>query len=1775
MGIKHLHILLCNSFAFAKILPKLSCFLILLCSSFFLQAQSNCDNVTDGGAIAGNETGCARPSFDPGLISSVTTPSGGSGQLEFLWMKTTGDPNAPFNEWDIIPGAKGLSYDPLPIFQTTYYARCSRRFPCSDYDGETNFVTKEIKCCEFDVTINPSTNVACIGTTVSLTSNGPANASYSWSSNGGSIDNPTSATPIFSATTGGNYVVSLEVTNSEGCQGIATIPITISSLVATANITNATCGGNDGSITATVSGGTAPYSYDWGDRFGNTATINDLAAGNYIGIVTDSNGCSTTISGEIVGTANINTSITTTDVSCAGGDGSINLSITGGQAPYVINWDNNLGSTTNPTNLSAGTYSVTITDQSGCNHTEVVTVSGATNISVDAQTTNASCSNGNDGSIVLSVSQGTAPYSYTWSGGVSTGASAQNLATGTYEVTVSDAGGCSTIINRTILAPAQLTANIASDETCAVSSGTATITVSGGTPGYTYVWNDANNQTTQQAINLAVGAYTATITDSNGCTTTASTTVSAGGLLVTAETTRTACTGAPSGTAVISVANGVSPFSYQWINGLPNSDRLEGLAEGTYNVTVTDAAGCTGSVEATVNKDSGFSISVNVQGATCSESNGQATVIVDGPQDKYTYRWNDSNNTNTDTATELAPAIYTVTVTNTGGCSLTADASITGTSTDLSANITASASQVCGGESIGLSTTIQGTATSYSWSASSGSFDNSTIANPTYTASESGSHTITLSVQDNNGCQATATTAIQVFQPTGGTISTTDNTTFCVDDDRPDVVTVTLANENGSASTWVITDKDGNILEVANSSVFDFEGVSEGICFIQHISYNNTLTDSISAGGNINDLIGCFSISNSIRIDRLAGENCNALCQVAGGTLSTADPTTLCVGDGTVDQIDVSLLGNQGPQSTWVITDNEDNILALPVGPPFDFENVPSGICKIWHISSLYPLSNLAMGNSINNISECHALSTNAIVVNRNTPDLVSIITPITTTCRNTPIQLSTNLTGSSIAFSWTSIGEVFDDANSATPTFIPSFPGSYPVSVTVSDGVCTSTGTITIEVPDDLQISSQVTPNECAGQNTGSINLTINGGAAPFTYTWADGINTGSTLSNLEDGDYTVTVTDTNGCSATNTISITSTTTLSLTLTGTDILCNGDQTGEIHAEVNGGQAPYTYVWNGKEETNHLTGLLGGIYQVVVTDANGCSTREDITILEPPLIEFTTEVSPAICNIGGTASVIASGGSGTLNYQWSIPNSPNTATINNLTAGVYTVTISDQNNCSVVTAMEVLVQGITQCDLEITNPITSSNGTEGALSVNVTGGNNYTYLWNTGDTTATLSGLNAGSYTATITDGFGCTCSSEITLNNPAKIGDYVFEDKNNNGLQDPTEWPLRGVLLQISGTTAEGAILLDETRTDDNGIYEFLVPAGTYKITVVDHLNLAFSPQDAGDDEALDSDIDPISLMSEMVTVQAGEYYLDLDIGLVPSGFCDNVLTGGTAGTDEEICLPNGDPELMFNITYPTGGSGAIEYLWLTSHKPIYTPEDPDWIEIPNSDHEYFDPESIFQSTYFVRCARRKGCNNYPGETNVVAKEMVNCGEAPNAENLLVTVLDNQVELKWTGNVSMENSTFVIERSEDGISYQTISTTRGFMSESYTQYDYMDKAPMIGENYYRIKTVHPEMGYHISNTAMAMLMPKKNMRVTMYPNPIYDEVMVHFLEDLNETTILEVANSFGQVIKRIEIDSGTRKHRLDMSTVPGGIYYIKFQNKLLKRYSQKIIKRD
>jgi len=184
--------------------------------------------------------------------------------------------------------------------------------------------------------------------------------------------------------------------------------------------------------------------------------------------------------------------------------------------------------------------------------------------------------------------------------------------------------------------------------------------------------------------------------------------------------------------------------------------------------------------------------------------------------------------------------------------------------------------------------------------------------------------------------------------------------------------------------------------------------------------------------------------------------------------------------------------------------------------------------------------------------------------------------------------------------------------------------------------------------------------------------------------------------------------------------------------------------------------------------------------------------------------------------------------------------------------------------------------------------------------------------------------------------------------------------------------------------------------------------------------------------------------------------------------------------------------------------------------------------------------------------------------------------GDAPIAEELRVAIIDNEIELVWNGVIQMEHSNFVIERSENGVDFSVISSTKAFYSKSYTNYDFMDKAPIVGENYYRIKTVHPDFRPTYSNVAMAMLRPGDDMRVMIYPNPILQDVTIHFLEEIEEeTTLIDIANGFGQIIRQVKIDMPTKKYTLNMGDLPGGMYYLKFQNRSLKRYSQKVFKKE
>ncbi|MBI4929431.1 MAG: gliding motility-associated C-terminal domain-containing protein [Bacteroidetes bacterium] len=369
-----------------------------------------------------------------------------------------------------------------------------------------------------------STNITCNGMndgTAFVNANGGTGSyTYNWSPSGGSA---ASATGLIA----GNYTAT--VTDANGCTNTNTFTITQPAvLTASVTSTNVTCFGfNNGTSTVTAAGGTGAYTYAWFPSGGNSSAASNLSPGNYTITVTDVNGCTNTNSITITQPgAALTASVTSTNISCNGAnDGTASVNANGGTVGYTYNWSPSGGTSSSASGLTAGNYTTTVTDANGCTNTNTFTIIEPPAITVITFQNNVTCNGLSNGQSFAVVNGGTPGYSYLWSNGQTT-QTATGFSAGNYSLTVTDASGCTTTFALTITQPLVISPNTSqSIATCGNNDGTATSNTSGGTPAYTYSWN--NGQTTQTASGLTpYTIYTVTITDSYGCT--ASDTVSVG-----------------------------------------------------------------------------------------------------------------------------------------------------------------------------------------------------------------------------------------------------------------------------------------------------------------------------------------------------------------------------------------------------------------------------------------------------------------------------------------------------------------------------------------------------------------------------------------------------------------------------------------------------------------------------------------------------------------------------------------------------------------------------------------------------------------------------------------------------------------------------------------------------------------------------------------------------------------------------------------------------------------------------------------------------------------------------------------------------------------------------------------------------------------------------------------------------------------------------------------------------------------------------------------------
>jgi len=521
-----------------------------------------------------------------------------------------------------------------------------------------------------------STAPACIGSSVDFTDLSVGATTWAWDFGSGATpststsSNPTGIIYSTSGTKTVNLTISDGVCTDNSIQTITIYPSPTTGIIGT----DVSCSGNcDGEAGLTVSNGTAPYTYAWSNG-ANTEDLTNLCEDTYTVTVTDLNGCSASDSVTVSALNNLVILTSSSEASCAAVCNGTATGIgTGGTSPYTYLWNDPSAQTNSTANfLCSGTYVVTVTDAVGCSDAASVTVNSNPEMILDITTTDATCGNA-DGNASVVVSNGTLPYTYSWSSG-DTISFADNLVSGLYILTVTDAIGCSNFAN--VNGPV-FTGESVTDITCnGGSDGAIIIGVAGGTAPYTYQWSNGN--TTQNISNLIAGPYEINVTDFNGCVATQSITVNEPDALDLMISTVDASCGNADGIATVSVSGGTGAYTYQWGagTGFQTTATATGLGAGVYDVTVTDASGCIDSAAVAVSNINGPLITVDsIIDISCDNpSGGSIYITVTGGYTPYTYLW--SNNDITQDLLDIQGGIYDVTVTDTSGCVATASMEI-------------------------------------------------------------------------------------------------------------------------------------------------------------------------------------------------------------------------------------------------------------------------------------------------------------------------------------------------------------------------------------------------------------------------------------------------------------------------------------------------------------------------------------------------------------------------------------------------------------------------------------------------------------------------------------------------------------------------------------------------------------------------------------------------------------------------------------------------------------------------------------------------------------------------------------------------------------------------------------------------------------------------------------------------------------------------------------------------------------------------------------------
>ncbi|WP_430813243.1 PKD domain-containing protein [Carboxylicivirga sp. RSCT41] len=1342
-------------------------------------------------------------------------------------------------------------------------------------------------------------------------------------------------------------------------------------------------GDNDGIINVAVTGGwgnvEADYTYEWRNvetnaLIANTQDISNLIAGTYVLTVSDNNGgCSTTFEQIITSPLEWDVSISTTDNTIpntdtgASGNGTATLSpVSGGSIPatYEFDWylsDGTLISTdkvtTTLSELQPGDYYVIITGAATCTKRIDFTIGDASKpLAISTSHTDASC-NGDLGTIRVTMTSGTAPYDITIQRSgypaitVNTNSSSylfENLIPGEYDITVEDA--LTGVVSGTeeILEPAAFTVSASVDYDNCLAELTVDIVpaddylVSWVVPsGATAIATTDFNGTQVVEPNISIaGDYLVSVTNKNtGCIKTTSIVVEEPSFTVVENVSQrkdVSCYGGNDGYISVSTI-GREPghlFTYEWTNGtdtyntgiVPSIGSSDPVIAGTWSVTVTTADGkCSQTLGGIVINEPGELVVNTIDLThitTCAGDNsGQIEIVVSGGSGIYNLDYTGDNVTDLTSAdgtfsiSNLFAGDYQLRVSDSNACVTTP---VEQTVTILEPNaLTIAVDNVntiidCITDGTGQ---IQFDVSGGNMVAGKPLYDILLTGQPpredidsegtvTYNNLTAGIYTITV-IDKQTSSPSTCTVAEETVVLELITISGTEVPNACssTTNNIGAIRNISITGASPGAS-WSWDEVAGD--PVTDNTQLNQENLPEG-------TYVLRVDDTANRGCVVTKTFTIGTLNTLDILGNAVDVTCNGANdgKISGVTIiGSANYDYLWTGSGTVDNTRIDAQENLEPGTyTLTITDRDngctytkDWTIAEPQAITYTLE---------------YVVENCSPYNR--GINVINPLGGNAAAAGDYTYTWIGPDASL--------VQGQQNQTGLVVG-------------------------GTY--TVTVADNACGVSKSIV--VPEEVLIVGNVSELTCNGSNSGAFDMTVTGGTGNFTYVWEREYPAGTTnviegpdtditnidLSGQGPGVYTLTLTDNSesdgsACVYTWSYELVEPSPIVINGSVTDLICNGDKSGQIAINVSGGAGDYSYNWttadgSGLIATNqNQTGLTGGTYSVQVRDANGCvSSIVDFTVTEPAAVDFTINETPTDCDgTNGAIDITPGGGSGNYAYYWSAsdggvinPANANDQDQTGLPGGTYLVRVWDadpvENRSACFVEKEIILTKAITLDINVSNQACA--GTEnGQIDINISGGvGPYTFDWTTVSGNAAKiiagaqnqSGLSAGEYRLRVTDSrtpAACWVEQTIFVNTEVDI-------QVNANLSEVTCY---------SGN--DGAITLSQV-TGGSGSYGYVWSGPSGSAIIQGQRNQ--SGLIAGEYRVIVNDMVSGCAKEEVFTLaQAPELLITLD-NLVDveckgqrTGEITVSVTGGTlfAGSNYQYLWTGPDPDLVQNVATQT----------------------------------------------------------------------------------------------------------------------------------------------------------------------------------------------------------------------------------------------------------------